>query len=1631
MKVNLEEEKLELIDKVLSNVRKKLHQGQVPQVEAFVRQYYSRVAPEDLIERSVLDLYGAVLAHWNFACQRIPGTPKIHVYNPHFEEHGWESTHTVVEIVTDDMPFLVDSVSMALNRHGLTIHLVIHPVMNLLRNTDGRLLEVLSDDATADDMISEAILHVEVDRQTAPEVSEGIRADLELLLSDVRKAVEDWGKMREKVEEILAELDKSPPSLDAEEISEAKAFLDWIYDNHFTFLGYREYDLVRQEGEDILRIVPGSGCGILREASQTFVSLSFAVLPPEVRKLARVRQLLIITKANSLSTVHRPAYLDYVGIKRFDISGEVTGERRFLGLYTSAAYNMNPQDIPLLRRKVMKVMARFSFRPTSHAGKALMNILETFPRDELFQATENELFETVMGILHLQERQRIRLFVRRDTYGRFFSCIVYVPRDRYNTELRERMQDILQKAFKGLGVEFTTLLSESVLARIHFVIRTAHGSVPAYDVKGIEAQLIEATRSWKDDLRNALIEKFGEERGNALFLRFGNAFPAGYREDFSARAAVFDIEHMEALTDITDLGMSLYRPLEEPEEVLHFKLFRPQHPIQLSDILPMLENMGLKVISERPYEIEPGEALSVWIHDFSMVHARGLVLEPDQVKHIFQDAFVRVWRGEVEDDGFNRLVLGAELTWQETAILRAYCKYLLQTSIPFSQAYMEQCLDGNPTIARLLVQLFNVRFNPNNQKNAEVETKRLIAEIENAIESVPNIDEDRILRQFLSVILATLRTNYFQEGQNGKPKPYLSIKFDPSRIPELPLPRPMFEIFVYSPRTEAVHMRGGKVGRGGLRWSDRREDFRTEILSLMKTQMVKNAVIVPVGAKGGFVVKRPPTGGERDAVMDEVVACYRTFICGVLDLTDNLVSGKVVSPPDVIRYDEDDPYLVVAADRGTATFSDIANSVAMEYNFWLGDAFASGGSTGYDHKKMGITALGAWESVKRHFRELGVDVQSSDFTVVGIGDMSGDVFGNGMLLSRCIKLIGAFNHQHIFLDPNPNPEKSFKERERLFKLPRSSWIDYDPNLISKGGGVFSRTAKSIQLSGELKKVLSIEVDSLTPNGLIKALLKAHVDLLWNGGIGTFVKASFETHVDVGDRTNDGIRVDATELRCRVVGEGGNLGFTQVSRIEYSLKGGRINTDFIDNSGGVDCSDHEVNIKILLNSIIANGDITEKLRNELLIEMTDEVAALVLRDNYWQAQAISITEAQAPRLLDEHARFIRNLEKAGKLNRTLESLPSDEVFTDRQAEGKGLTRPEISVLLAYSKINLYEELLASDVPEDPYLSNDLERYFPTPLRERFLRQMQNHCLRRGIISTYVTNSIVNRMGATFAYELHEEVGASAPDIVRAYAVAREAFNMRGLWTDIEALDNLVPADVQIALMIDGQRLIRRATVWLLRNRRSPLDIATTVSNFAPFVAELANNLPKLLMASESAALKNAAKHLVNLGVSAELANRVAGLDTMFSALDIVEVARITELAVEDVASVYFTLGARLELNWLRDQISALPVVNHWQALANAAIYDELYSQQRALAAEVLHMISRSRVAEKRFEAWLAQNRTLVERFRQVLADLKTSGTIDLAMLSVALHEVRGLVQSGKSTFSTVAGPEQRDQRTTEA
>jgi glutamate dehydrogenase len=1603
MAVKPAELEVELIDAVCARVLERLPAAQASPGAEFVRQYYHWVPPADLAERTALDLYGAAVAHWTIAQQRSRGGDKVNVYNPNVEQHGWQSQHTVVDLVTADMPFLVDSVTMELGRGGHAINLVIHPVIRVRRDAEGNLLEVLPPGVEHEDALAESILHAEVERETDPAQLADLRAQVQRVLGEVRAAVEDWAEMRARTQSVADELAAPNASLDTADTEETVAFLRWLADDHFTFLGYREYDLVDPDGAAALRVVPDSGLGILRVAARREVTK----LKPKALALVSSPQALVLTKANSRATVHRPSYLDYVGVKRFGPDGKVTGERRFLGLYTTAAYKVSALEIPMLRGKLRYVLKRAGFPSSSHDAKALTEILESYPRDSLFQIDRAELFGVAMGILGLGERQRVRLFVRRDALDRFVACLVCIPRDRFNTENRERVASILVDAFSGTHVDWSLTLSESMVVRVHYIVH-CDGLKDDYDVAEIEARVVQATRAWTDDLRDALIEELGEERGIRLHKRYERAFPLAYRDDWIAAAAVADIARIEELADRQEPIVRLYRPVEADEGVIRCKLFSAAE-VSLSDVLPTFENMGARVDDERPYEVTPEGRDPVWVYDFGLLCVTD-ELEP--VRELFEETFLGVWSGEFEDDGLGGLVLRAKLTGRQVTIVRAIAKYLRQAGTAYSDAYMVRTLIGHPDTAVLLVQLFIARLDPDVHRAETADG--LAMSIEHAIDAVQSLDEDRILRNFLAVIRAILRTNYFRLDPSGKPPPYLSFKLDPSLVPGLPLPRPRFEIFVYSPRVEGVHLRGGQVARGGLRWSDRREDFRTEVLGLLKAQMVKNALIVPVGSKGGFVVKRPPAAGGREALLAEGIACYRTFLCGLLDLTDNIVGGAVVPPERVVRHDVDDPYLVVAADKGTATFSDIANGVSADYGFWLGDAFASGGSRGYDHKKMGITARGAWESVKRHFRELGTDIQEADFTVVGIGDMSGDVFGNGMLLSPHIKLLAAFNHMHVFLDPDPDPAVSFAERQRLFGLGRSAWSDYNPALISGGGGVHSRTAKSITLTPQVRAALGIEADRLSPTELIRELLCAPVDLLWNGGIGTYVKGSDEAHGDVGDKANDGVRRNGAELRCRVVGEGGNLGLTQRGRIEYALGGGAIYTDAIDNAAGVNCSDHEVNIKILLDAIVAAGDMTEKQRNALLVEMTDAVAEQVLNASYTQTQTMSLASEQAAGMIDVHARLIRRLEQVAGLNRRLEFLPDEETINERKKQHQGLLAPELAVMMAYCKIDLYTELLESDLPEDPYLAHDLERYFAPPLPQRFSAEMRSHRLRREIIATVVANQLVDRAGTTFVFRLREETGAPASVLARAYAVAREVFDMREFWSAVEQLDNRVDARLQLSMLIDARRLVERATRWLVRADPGALDIALTTRYVEPGAAMLASALPDVLDGVDREGFDARAAELTAGGVPVQLARRVAAMPAMLSVFDIVEVASAAEREPEVVMVTYFRLGSKLRLNWLRDRIIELPRDNRWQALARSALRDDLYSLARVLTQQALEIGGPSAGADEAIEAWSRRHQAALERCLGMLADIKASRVYDTTTLPVALREVRNLIQGAASS-----------------
>lgn len=1603
---NNEESRTDVIDRLVEHVLERLPHHEAPLVKRFIHQYYLSVSPEDLTAKGILDLYGAVLSHWHYLAERKKGEIKVRVYNPQLEQHGWQSTHTVIEIAFDDMPFLVDSVSMELHRMGLNIHLIIHlGSIRLKRDENDKVIEVLDYHDKDDDVLPEAAIYIEIDRQSDPEMLEKIEQRLRDILNDVRTVVDSWPAMRLEAEKTLEEIKAYESFADKEELKETIAFLQWLIDDHFTFMGYIAYRLENEGDKAVLYKMEGSELG-LPEPSPSHITVN--KLGETAQKLIFSKELLIAGKTNVRSTVHRPAYMDFVAIKWLDQNGQFIGEKRFTGLYTAVAYNNSPRQIPYLRSKVSQVLKQAGFLPRSHDDRALLNILETLPRDDLFQATVPELLDLSTGILHLQERQKIRLFIRRNIFGCFFSCLVYVPRDTYNSTLREKFQTILMEGLKGKEVEFTTRFSESSLARIHFGIRVDPTEKVAYDVKTLEKKLVEAGRTWGEDLNKALIEQDGEENGNELYKRYGAGFPAGYQETFLPRVAVVDIDYFESLSDAKPLGMSLYRNIEDSEETVRFKLFRMNFTIPLSDVVPILENMGLKIISERPYAINLKEERSIWINDYRMVRPKGKFIDIEAVRDIFQDAFDNIWHGQVENDSFNRLVLEAQLNWREIMILRAYAKYLWQTGFTFSQNFIEDALVLNSGIASELIKLFKMRFDPDVQK---MEQELLIQKkfIEELLENVASLSEDRVLRRYLDMIFATVRTNYYQLTEEHKPKAYFSFKVESKKIPELPLPLPLYEIFVYSPRVEAIHLRAAKVARGGIRWSDRKEDFRTEILELMKTQQVKNAVIVPMGAKGGFIVKKSLEEATREEINEEVIYCYQTLMRGLLDITDNLKKDTVVSPQRVVRYDEDDPYLVVAADKGTASFSDIANGISKNYEFWLGDAFASGGSTGYDHKKMGITARGAWESVKRHFMEMDVDIQQSDFTVIGIGDMAGDVFGNGMLLSRHIKLVAAFNHQHIFIDPTPDPEISFKERERLFNLPGSKWSDYNPELISKGGGVYPRSAKSITITKEVKEILGLDMDRVVPNELIRAILKAPVDLLWNGGIGTYVKSADETNAMVGDRANDALRVNGRELRCSVVGEGGNLGFTQLGRIEYAKLGGRLNTDAIDNSGGVNCSDNEVNIKILLHDVVEAGDLTEKQRNELLVVMQEEVADLVLTNNKRQTEAISITLSQAVDNLEMHSRLIQEMEKSGNLNRSLECLPDAEEIATRKLNKQGLTRPEVAVLMAYTKILLKQALLKSDVADDHYMMRALEHAFPSEINKDFHEAMERHPLRREIIATRVSNTVINEMGISFIYRLKDETGGHEPDIVRAYSIAREIFEAGALRGEIHQLTGLIEASIQLKMIQEVNRLVRRGTRWFLRNRATHLSIVDTIHHFKPYIKTVADILPGLLQGKneEMDVLINT---LLEAKVPEKLALKIGCLTAMFSALDIVESALTNGLTVEQVTTVYYVLGRKLHLDWFREAIKKHPISNHWEALARGTYRDDLDRLQGNLTISILKMNGEKfKTIDSLIEHWLKRHTLLVERWEGFITELKNTSEVDFTMFSVALRELMDLSQ----------------------
>ncbi|RTE87215.1 MULTISPECIES: NAD-glutamate dehydrogenase [Gammaproteobacteria] len=1593
-----------LLEKVFEVVRNKLPKTTAELVEEFTKRLYRNVANDEIIGRDHSNIYGAVVSLWHsFNDYHADKKAQIRVYNPEVTKHGWESPNTVIEVIQTDMPFMVDSVRMALNRFGIQAHLFLNAPLAHKRDKEGNIESIVEEGKTDKNAQTDTVFLIEIDRQSSTEDLKALKDELTSVMSEVYAAVTDWQPMKKKLKEISQSLDERNFPGSKTELEQSKAFLTWLANDNFTLMGYRSYVVDAVEGDYEVRQVEGTSLGLMRN-TVTDKPRRLADLPKLARHAALSSdEILLLTKTNTKSRVHRPAYTDYIGIKRFDKNGNVIGEDRFIGLYSASFYNDSAMDIPMVREKIKSILDKSKYGPTSHASKALLNILQTYPRDEIVQSKESELLDIALGILQIQERDITRVFLRRDIFGRFITAMVYVPKERYNTALRQQTQQILARTLGATGdVDFTTYFSESALARTQYSVRVTD-SGQDINVKELEQNLTEASRSWEDNLESQLVAAHGEAKARSIVKRYAHGFPRAYKEDVLPSVALADIAQLEALNDEHKLGMLFYRAQEVQDDSnrVKLKLFHKDEPIHLSDVLPMLENFGLRVINESPYQIKTHEGNVFWILDFFMVHTSG-PLDLEKTRDNFQDAFGRVWTGDYEDDGFNRLVLGAGMTGRHVIILRMFAKYMRQIGVTFSQSYIESAFTRYPKIGKLLVKLFYTKFEPG-VKGVEKKIDAILQRIQTELDNVVSLDDDRIMGRYVDLIKAALRTNFFQKTEEGIEKNYISVKFAPENIPEMPLPLPKYEIFVYSPRVEGVHLRGGKVARGGLRWSDRREDFRTEVLGLVKAQQVKNTVIVPVGAKGGFVCKQLPE--ERDEMFAEGQACYKTFIRGLLDITDNILEGEVIPARDVVAHDEVDYYLVVAADKGTATFSDIANGISEEYNFWLGDAFASGGSVGYDHKKMGITAKGAWESVKRHFREMDIDCQTTDFTCVAIGDMAGDVFGNGMLASKHTKLVGAFNHMHIFIDPDPDPAKSYKERERLFNLPRSSWTDYDTSLISEGGGIFNRSAKSIELTTEMKKLLGTQKRSMTPNELIRALLLAEVDLIWNGGIGTYVKSTKETDIEVGDRANDMLRVNGKDLRTKIIGEGGNLGFTQLGRIEYASRGGRVNTDFIDNVGGVDCSDNEVNIKILLNGLVNQGKLTRKQRDQLLYDMTDDVSRIVLEDCARQTLSLSVTQLRGADQVKEMQRFIHHLEREGQLDRALEFLPDDDELADRVASGKGLTRPELSVISAYGKMVLKESLAIDDIAKDPFHAKELAMAFPEKLREKFLADMEEHPLRTEIIATKLANNIVNDMGPNFVQRKQEATGATVAEVAAAYIISREVFDAHKLRDQVVALDNKVSADVQNRILFQVRRMVRRTTRWFLRHKNPAFTtIQENIDFYKKAFDDLRKNALSYLNDKEAQEIQKEIDGYTEKGVPKKLAEQIGLLSTIFSAMDIAEIAESTSQKISTVSEIYFRLGADIQLHWFLQQVNGQPVANHWQALARAAFREELDWQQRSLATTVLKLSDETKDPSKMLELWYEKNDQYVDRWKTMLADFKTTKSHEFAKFSVALREL---------------------------
>ncbi|QDP96415.1 NAD-glutamate dehydrogenase [Microlunatus elymi] len=1572
-------------------------------VKEFLGHYFRHVDADDIGIRTESDLLGLVVSHFQLAQDRPPARGAVRVFTPGQDTDHWSvGGATVVQIVTDDQPFLVDSVTMEVVRQGWSIREVFHPQFFVRRELDGHLQTVVhSSEAGAGGVVAESWMHLEISPPADPadDAAARLEAGLREVLRSVAEAVADWDKMRQMARDAAGEL-RPGPGNHPDEVHIARDLLEWVTRDNFTFLGYREFTV-----DDQMHPVPGTGLGILR--SDQAADHAFAAVPLPG---PGTPSLLVITKDNVRARVHRPSYLDYIGVRSFDDEGRVIGERRFVGLFASTAYTDSVVRIPVLAQRTEGILHRSGYDPSSHGAKAILDVLNSYPRDELFQASVRELAPTIERISRLKERRQVRVFARRDPYGRFLSCLVYFPRDRYTTEVRVRMERVLMDELGGSSVSYTTRVSESVLARLHFVVRMPDGkALQDFDVQQLESRLTAATRSWDDDLADLVA---GAPDADQL-TRAARNLPEGYKEDFTPKQVIKDLEALSGLNDESEMAMAMYRPdSAEDQANLRLKIFRLTTPMRLSQVLPHLSLLGVDVVDEHPYELPLGLGRVGHVYEFGFrvpggeaaVHKRW-----DQAaRQLFMSAFHASYIGDSESDPYNALVMGADLEWHHVSLLRAIGHYLRQGRASYSQTYIAQALAANVEISRMLVSLFDSKFDPDLDLGPEVRkerTEEIVAQIRTALDEVASLDHDRIIRSYIAVINAAVRTNFYRSDRDA-----IAIKLLPRKMPELPEPRPAYEIYVYSPRIEGVHLRFGPVARGGLRWSDRSEDFRTEVLGLVKAQMVKNTVIVPVGAKGGFYCKKlPDPSVDRDSWMAEGKACYRIFVGAMLDVTDNIVRGDVVRPDRVVCYDGNDAYLVVAADKGTATFSDLANQVAVDRGFWLGDAFASGGSAGYDHKGMGITARGAWESVKRHFRELGLDTQSQDFTVVGIGDMSGDVFGNGMLLSRHIKLVAAFDHRHVFIDPDPDAETSWQERKRLFELPRSSWADYDKSLISEGGGIFARQLKAIKITDQMRKVFDIPADviKLSPAEMINTVLKAPVDLLFNGGVGTYVKASRESNADVGDKANDYVRVNGSEIRARAVGEGGNLGCTQLGRVEYAMAGGKINTDFIDNSAGVDTSDHEVNIKILLADEVSEGRLSGTARDDLLAAMTDEVAEKVLANNAQQNLALANSEFQTASMAGVHEDWMERLSEQRLLDRELEFLPTTAEMAERREDGRGLTTPELATLMAYTKIVLERELVQSDLPDDENLQHLLIDYFPRLLRERYADRMPSHQLHREIIATAAVNQFVNQSGITCYHRLSAETGATSAELIRAQVVARKLFGADDLEARIRGLDHQVDAAAQTRLRLEVRTLVERTTRWLIVNRRSPIDIAAVVDQLGGGIATVVQALPGVLSGRDLEAYDRRRTRFEMAGVDAELAAAIAILPHAYAALTVVQTAVRDDLDPVRVADVHFTAGQQLGLDRLLNKIIGLPRTDRWQTMARAALRDDLHNVHAQLTAEMLPLGDASTPVAELVDRWRESIGAGGDRAIATIAEI-CDAEPDLARMSVGLRTVRSLL-----------------------